>query len=585
MTVKDPSLKPARRRPRIRRVLIAVGAVVLLGAAAWFIGLPWLLRNRVNAALRDAGVRAVRFDVARATPWGSRLDNVVAGPVADPAVAAEPVAAPVVQIERVDLSYSLRDLWHGRLDAIKLRGANVTLHVVDGNVDLRPLEALVSFGRRTKTGSATRPSTGGGFGLGDGPLPLELFSFDDSLLTFVTPTRTVEVPVSGSINQDPSQRLKVRLDAGDNHSLMLEGTIDPAAKTATFSGGAHPGRSLLTVRSIWPQADVTVDGKLLLRGSANLTTPADLTASATLAIVKSSADSTSPPDSSGGKLHIEQGVLQVAVEGPSKRRRVRLDVKDVSLASDQGFSAEGVAGEIVLSRLTPPQTLPSQLLRAAKVKIGDVEFTNGELEFEVIDGRTMLVRETRWDWLGGQALAQNVRVSSGRPLHATLSLRNVELKQLLASFAGDKLEGEGKLSGELPITVQDGKVNIGNGQLTSLQGGQLRMKDRETIDKVVQQVGAAEQVKENVTEALQDFEYNRMSARFSDEPDGLLTRLQFGGRGRTGDKQVMTFDLRITGVQDLINLSLGLHSAVSAARERIERGVGNSAATIPSERQ
>ena len=554
VSVKEPMFvrPPIRRLITVRRAVVAAVVLLALLAAGWFVALPLLLRRAVDGALRDAGVReGVHYRVDKATPWGSRLTHLAAGSA--------------VTIKRVDLNYSLRDLWHGRIDAIRLIGANITLAVNDGAVDLAPITSLVSFTRTARARGSAPPTAAAPAATRPAALPLELFTFTDSRLTFVTPQQRVEIPVSGSMMQEAPSRLNVRLDAGEKRSLLLNAAIDLSAKQVTFEGGAHAGQTLSVIRAIWPGVDTAVAGRLLLNGQANWGD--DFAANARLQISESEGEAIS----SDYKLQLSRGVLEVDVAGPSNRRRVRLTVKDAAIVWSKDFVVEAAGGEVVLTQLTPPRTLPRQLLTAGLLKIGDMRFTDGELEFEMTEGRTMLINQTRWSWLGGQASASEVRVGPGVPFRATLQIRNVDLKELLAAYSSDKLDGEGKLSGQLPIEVTGGRVNIGSGQLTSLQGGQLRIKDRAMIDQVAAQAGASQQVKQSITEALADFVYDRMSVQFVDRPDGLLTRVQFGGQGRTGSKQEMTFDLRITGLEDLLNSYLRIQSALSAARERAEK--------------
>lgn len=561
--LQDPVPARSTQRTRwitARRALVGSVALLLLLAAGWFIGLPLLLRTVINQSLREAGVReTVQFDIAKATPWGSRLTHVVAGEA--------------VTIDRIDLNYSLRDLWYGRLDAIRLMGAGVKLRVNDGRVDVEPILSLVSFSRTAKSDpaspavepadppAATQPA------LRDAAraIPLELFTFSSSTLTFVTPARVVEIPVTGSIAQDSANQLRVRLDAGVDQAVLLSAAIDLSAMRSTFEGGARTGQALSVVRSIWPAADVTVGGRMLLSGFVDWS--GELSGQARLEI--SEVGGSSQPGI--GKLHFPSGVFKVEVSGGSQQRSVRLSTKDASFASSEGFSVTGVNGNVILDRLAPLHTPPRQLLTAEALTIGDMKLTDGHMEFEVSEDRSIFVNETRWTWLGGQAWANDVRVSPGRPFRASLHIRDVELTQVLDAYASEKLEGEGKLGGEVPIIVQDGQVTIGNGQLASVQGGRLRMKDREMIDAVAAQAGASQQVKRSITEALQDFVYDRMAVRFLNDPEGLLTRVQFGGHGRTGEKQEMSFDLRVRGVQELLNLALGVHSAVSTAEDRMKR--------------
>jgi hypothetical protein len=95
--------KPPWYRRHLRRITVAFAAAgVLIVLAQWML-LPWLLHNRIAAALGDAGVRDARFRVTRATLWGSRLSDLTAGDGA------------TLRLQQVDLDYSLADLRAGKL--------------------------------------------------------------------------------------------------------------------------------------------------------------------------------------------------------------------------------------------------------------------------------------------------------------------------------------------------------------------------------------------------------------------------------------------------------------------------------------
>jgi hypothetical protein len=129
---QPPPTRPPWYRRHLRRIAAAFIAAGLLIVLAQWVLLPWLLHDRIAAALSDAGVRDARFHVSRATLWGSQLTEVTAGD------------ASAVHLDRVDLDYTLRDLWHGRLRAIRIAGTTLKLNVRDGRIDLEPLRGLTA---------------------------------------------------------------------------------------------------------------------------------------------------------------------------------------------------------------------------------------------------------------------------------------------------------------------------------------------------------------------------------------------------------------------------------------------------------
>src|SRR3954451_14749917 len=101
MPVNEPAdrrLPPWYRRHVRRIVLALLASAVTLVLLGQFLVLPWLLRQRIVAALDEAGVKGVSFHVTRATLWGSQLRDVTAGD------------GSALMIDRIDLDYRLPDL-------------------------------------------------------------------------------------------------------------------------------------------------------------------------------------------------------------------------------------------------------------------------------------------------------------------------------------------------------------------------------------------------------------------------------------------------------------------------------------------
>ena len=70
-------------------------------------------------------------------------------------------------------------------------------------------------------------------------------------------------------------------------------------------------------------------------------------------------------------------------------------------------------------------------------------------------------------------------------------------------------------------------------------------------------------------DALKDFEYDRLTARLTNTPDGGLSALiDIQGHGRTGAKQALRYEPRIHGLDQLLRLYLDLRDAENAAGKR-----------------
>ena len=546
--VNDASAAPVTKRTRRKpRALIALSGAGVVLAIGWFVALPWLLRNRVDAVLRAAGVGDVTFHVAEATPWGSVLTGVQAGD------------EDALGVDRLRIDYSPLDLWNGRLHALRLRGARLELRVREGRVDLSPLTAFV-LGKDRPTTASTSTGTGAG-GIS---LPVDKIDLVDSTVVFQTDHGTVQIPVDLSVQNRSSKHVLVTAHAGPTRNLLLNADVDLAQSSATFDAAAEPGWTLLTLRSIWPGADVGVEGQMKLGGSVRWgdNSPGGRVR---LEVVKpAGADKLAP-----AKLRLAGGVFEVTGRlGPGPGATLALS--DAAVAGE-GFSIAGVSGTVALANLSPLATPPRQRLVASEMELGGVKFLDGSLEFQVNDATNIVVNRTQWQTFGGSVSAGDFAISPGRPIAFAVQAKGIELRELLATFAKDKASGEGKLTGELPIVIDGSNVKFGSGRAVALERGRLQIKDAAALAPVAEGAAAAggspsqsEQIKRNIVDALSDFEYDRLTARLeSDGNGGLSAFVRMSGHGRTGAKQSLDYDLRIRGLDGLLRSYLGIRHAMN----------------------
>jgi hypothetical protein len=271
-----------------------------------------------------------------------------------------------------------------------------------------------------------------------------------------------------------------------------------------------------------------------------------------------------------GKLNLWGGVYSGEARfGPSTRPTMALKVEDGDVATPD-LVAGGMTGTISFSDLNPPATSQPQKLTASRLKIGGMELTDGQIEFEVKSSGDVLVRQTNWNWLGGELCASAFAITRVGPTPVTIHLRDVELARVLDLLAEKKASGQGKLSGELPVTIDGSKMQFGNGTLTSIAGGNVQIKDAATLAQAAQAARAVaaagasqDQIKNNIIQALTDFEYDRLTGRLVNESDGLAAYVRMSGHGRTGAQQALDYELRVHGLDAVLRSYTSFRKAMN----------------------
>jgi hypothetical protein len=116
-------------------------------------------------------------------------------------------------------------------------------------------------------------------------------------------------------------------------------------------------------------------------------------------------------------------------------------------------------------------------------------------------------------------------------------------------------------------------VKFGSGKAIALERGRIQIKDAAALAPAAEGAAAAaqspsqsEQIKRNIVEALSDFEYDRLNARLESDPAGGLSAfVRMSGRGRTGARQALDYDLRVRGLDGLIRSYFGIRRAMDHA--------------------
>lgn len=415
----------------------------------------------------------------------------------------------VDDIEHLNIDYAWRDLLGARVDQIKLTGGTFTI---------RKQGDRIIFGR-ISGGKGSGPQSSD-----NETLPLRRVELSDSRVRIESGEKTIELKLSGEVVAAGST-IDFKLRADEN-SGDISGHFDIASGTAQIISTIDPAAANKAI------AIVAVLGSL----------------------------------SAVDKLSVHKGVFHIDAKfgEPGSSARIKLDNVELQETKND-VVVEGLNGTLELTSLAPLATAADQKFTASRVKFGETELVDGSLIFS-IERSAALVRETRWSWLGGEVAAKDFKIAPGEPTRMMLEVLNVSLRDVLKTFAQGKVEGDGKLSGQLPMEISAAGVNFGEGALAARGAGELKIVDESLTAPVAAAAGKSvgeasqEQVKRNIMNALKDFRFERLTAKLQQEPQGLVGYVHLSGQGRTGARQGLDYDLRITGLDDLIKSVLQIRA-------------------------
>jgi hypothetical protein len=191
---------------------------------------------------------------------------------------------------------------------------------------------------------------------------------------------------------------------------------------------------------------------------------------------------------------------------------------DNALNSDLNLALSNITGKlgpavvqnlnsvIHIDRLWPFSTSPGQSLAAEQIVLG-LPFTNGLLQFDVDDGKTIKIASGALNLANGQVSLDPTTLSTDAPVQQlNLKVDHLGVDQLfkLINIAG--LDGDGEIAGIIPVSLFPDGVVIKDAKLAATKPGALRY-DAGAAPAAVKNAGDSVNM---ALSALSDFRYKEL---------------------------------------------------------------------------
>jgi hypothetical protein len=197
------------------------------------------------------------------------------------------------------------------------------------------------------------------------------------------------------------------------------------------------------------------------------------------------------------------------------------------------LAIEGINMSLAVPILPDARSAPGQQLRFTKLSLGDLTTQNGTIDFQIESLQSLLIERVRFNWSGGLVDTQAIRVSPGiEDYHLTFYCDRLNLARVLEQFGAAAAEGDGTVSGRIPIRYARGKLSFDDGFLFSTPGtgGKVRLKGTEILTAGIPPDTPQFAQMELAREALKDYDYSWAKLRLNSEGDNLLLQMQMDGK-------------------------------------------------------
>jgi hypothetical protein len=252
-----------------------------------------------------------------------------------------------------------------------------------------------------------------------------------------------------------------------------------------------------------------------------------------------------------------------------------IDIHDATLLSKGDVDAEfkGINAHLAFTSLLPLATPvdQNQQVTVRKATLAGQDFTDVAVNFRSISQEHFDVSSAQLWWCGGLLRAAPFTVNAPfKSVDLEITAEHLDLNQLLAVITRGRATGSGSISGRIPLNLSGSRLTLWQGRIETDGPGTLRLGESlSAFGQILDQSDARftqdpqmQQVKQQILDAMADFEFEQLSAVPTRAEGQLVVQVHIQGRGRTGAKQPITLDLNFRGLEETLEAYLEVSSRV-----------------------
>ena len=230
---------------------------------------------------------------------------------------------------------------------------------------------------------------------------------------------------------------------------------------------------------------------------------------------------------------------------------------------EKKYVVEGIDISFVLPSLPGLRSSPAQKIFFKKASAGDIVIENGRIIWQLESPDTILIEESMFRWAGGRIFTNAVRLSPDmKELSITLFCDRLKLSDLLEQFGVSNAQGEGTVSGRIPLTIGMNRVHFEDGFLYSSpgQGGSVRVAAFDTLAAGIPKNTPQFAQVDFAAEAMKNFSYNWVKLLFNTEGEELVMQMQMDGK--PVQSLPFSYDSRTGMLQRIENGAQGINQPI-----------------------
>jgi hypothetical protein len=232
-----------------------------------------------------------------------------------------------------------------------------------------------------------------------------------------------------------------------------------------------------------------------------------------------------------GNLHLSG---QAVVDAAGFRCPAEISLEEGHWKLDDPLAeAKGIQLFLPMDDLASVRGRPGGRMQVDSLTFGAFQFEAMDVRLQVESTPALLVERAGFNWCGGNVDAQAFRLAPAQTeFDLLLYADRIHLARFLDQLGAGRAEGEGTVSGRIPVKFRDGGFRFSDGVLFSMpgRGGTLHVTGTDTLASMVGQGTPQGAQLDLALAALESFAYDWARLRLNSEGDALSLALEFNGR-------------------------------------------------------
>lgn len=200
---------------------------------------------------------------------------------------------------------------------------------------------------------------------------------------------------------------------------------------------------------------------------------------------------------------------------------------------EKNLNIENIRLTLEMPSLPVLRSAPAQKFSFDRVTMGDLILDKGKATWQLESPDSIFIEEGAVKWVGGHVFANAVRISPGiNDYVVPIFCDRLVLAEILNQFGISGAEGEGTVSGRIPLHLSKGSVRFEDGFLYSSpgKGGSIKVAVMELLSAGIPKNTPQFAQVDFASEALKNFQYDWVKLFLNSQEEDLLMQMQMNGK-------------------------------------------------------